>query len=348
MRYNIFTMDLRPISEKGKSQYNKIVTHVMQSWEWGEFRKNLGTKVLRFGLYKNNQLNTAFQITFHKLPFINKYVGYLPKGPFPDYELAQALKKIGRENNCILIKVEPNIENHNQVIDKSFTKSPKPYFTNFNFLLDLTPTEETLLKNMSSKTRYNIKVAQKHGVTVEQRSDDQALEIYLKLHFDTTRRQGFKSHTLYYHKLVFKLLKEKGAARILIAFYTPPDQKTQLPLTAWMLFNFKNTLYYPYGGSSVEYKNVMANNLTAWEAIRLGKRLKLKQFDMWGALGPNPDPKDPWLGFHNFKKGYGGRLVQYLGTYDLVLNQPLYLIFTAIDKLMPLKLFLLKLLSITN
>lgn len=320
----------------------------MQSWEWGEFRKNLGTKVLRFGLYKNNQLNAAFQITFHKLPFINKYVGYLPKGPFPNYELAQALKKIGRENNCILIKVEPNIENHSQAIDKSFTKSPKPYFTNFNFLLDLTPTEETLLKNMSSKTRYNIKVAQKHGVTVEQRSDDQALEIYLKLHFDTTRRQGFKSHTPYYHKLVFKLLKEKGAARILIAFYTPPDQKKQLPLTAWMLFNFKDTLYYPYGGSSVEYKFVMANNLAAWEAIRLGKRLKLKQFDMWGALGPNPDPKDPWLGFHNFKKGYGGRLVQYLGTYDLVLNQPLYLIFTAIDKLMPLKLFLLNLLSITN
>ena len=111
-----------------------------------------------------------------------------------------------------------------------------------------------------------------------------------------------------------------------------------------MLVSFKDTFYYPYGGSSVEYKQVMANNLIAWEAIRLGKKLGLKKFDMWGALEPDADPKDPWFGFHNFKKGYGGKLVEYVGTYDLVLNRPIYFIFSLIDQLMPLKVLLLKLL----
>ena len=126
-------------------------------------------------------------------------------------------------------------------------------------------------------------------------------------------------------------------ARFLIASYHGE------PLTAWMLLNFKHTLYYPYGGSSKIHPEVMANNLVAGEAIKLGKKMGLKRFDMWGALGPNAKPNNSWYGFHKFKQGYGGKLVEYIGTYDLVFNWPLYLIFTAIDKLTPLKIFLLKL-----
>src|SRR3989338_1585795 len=100
-------MDLRPLTNK--QQYNKLVTHVMQSWEWGEFRKLQGTKILRYGLYQKNKLTTVFQLTFHKIPFTNFNVGYLPKGPMPDKKLAGALKKIGQENNCAFIKVEPNV-----------------------------------------------------------------------------------------------------------------------------------------------------------------------------------------------------------------------------------------------
>lgn len=333
-------MDLRPITEKQKNQYNKLVTHVMQSWEWGEFRKNFGS-VLRYGLFENNKLKTAFQITLHKIPLINKYVGYLPKGPFPDKNLADALIKIAKENNCAFIKIEPNIEKitFKQQIPNNFQPSPKPLFTENNFVLDLTPSEEKLLATLHSKTRYNIKVAQKHGVEVEEKTDAQSFEIYLKLYFETTKRQNYHGHNSLYHKLIWETLKKDGMARLLVAYYNGK------PLTAWMLFNFKDTLYYPYGGSSIEHKNVMANNLIAWEAIKLGKRLKLKSFDMWGALGENPDPKDPWIGFHNFKKGYGGKLVEYLGTYDLVIDSPTFYLFTIIDRLTPLKVILLKLLG---
>ena len=103
-------MDLRKISDNQKSEYNKLVTHVMQSWEWGEFRKNMGLKVLRYGLYDGEKIFKAFQLTIHHIPFTNLNVGYLPKGSVPDEELAEALIKIGHDQNCAFIKVEPNIE----------------------------------------------------------------------------------------------------------------------------------------------------------------------------------------------------------------------------------------------
>lgn len=332
-------MDLRPITSAQKKLYNSTVTHVVQSWEWGEFRERLGLKVLRYGLFENGKLKTAFQITLHPVPFLGKNMGYLPKGPFPNKALAQALTEIGRSYNCLAVKVEPNIElPTNQKVDPVFKTSSHPLFTKHNFILDLTQSEEELLKRLHPKTRYNIRVAQKHGVLVEEQTDESALKSYLKLYFETTKRQGYFGHSERYHQLVWEVLQKAGIARILLASYKGK------PLTAWMLFAFADTLYYPYGGSSTEFKEVMANNLVAWEAIKLGKRLKLKKFDMWGALGPTPNPKDPWMGFHRFKQGYGGRAVEYLGSFDLVLN-PLYYPFTLIDSSTQIKAFLLKLIG---
>lgn len=333
-------MDLRPITLEQKPEYNSVVTHVIQSFEWGEARTNLGTPVLRYGIFKNNQLTKAFQLTLHKIPLTNKYVGYLPKGPLPDKELAAALKQIAEENNCAFIKLEPNIETTEKTqVSADFKKSPKPLFTKYNFVLDLTPSEEELLKNMHPKTRYNIRVAQKHEVLVEERIDDQAFEDYLKLYFETTQRQNYHGHNKTYHTKIWQTLREQKMARLLIASYKGK------PLTAWLLLNFKDALYYPYGGSSIEHREVMSNNLVAWEAIKLGKKLGLKSFDMWGALGPSAKESDPWFGFHKFKQGYGGKLTEYIGTFDYVVNWPIYILFTFIDKLMPLKILLLKLLG---
>lgn len=335
-------MDLRPISPNQKNQYNKLVTHIIQSWEWGEARISLGLPLLRYGLFKNNRLSKAFQLTLHKIPFFNQYVGYLPKGPLPDNELFKALNEIGKMHHCAFIKLEPDVLASTPPFSVSpkFLPSPKPLFTKYNFILDLTASEEELLQKMSPKTRYNIKLAQKKGVWVEERGDDQAFQIYLKLYFETTQRQGYHGHNQDYHQKIWKTLKQAGLSRLLIAFYQGK------PLSAWMLLNFKDTLYYPYGGSSTDHKEVMANNLVAWEAIRLGKKLRLKKFDMWGAANSaDPDPKNPFYGFHRFKAGYGGKLVEYLGTYDLVFNDPLYWMFTLVDKFTQLKVFLLRLLG---
>ncbi len=339
-------MSWRILDQKDKNSFNKTIlrsstssaglklaSHIIQSWEWGEFRKKTGVDVVRVGHFSGPKITKAYQLTFHKVPKLNYTIGYFPKGPMPNGEMIDALAKIGAEKKAAFIKMEPNVEierlttNDERLTKLGLVRAKKTLFTKYNFVLDLTRSEEQILAGMHPKTRYNIKVAQKKGVEVYDSVDEKNFEIYLKLYFDTTKRQKYFGHTPEYHRLVWKTLKDAKMARVLIGKYN------KKPLVAWMLLNFGDTLYYPYGGSSLEHKDVMASNLVAWEAIKIGKRLKLKNFDMWGALGPEPSAKDPWYGFHRFKAGYGARHVEYIGTYDLVLNPALYKLLGAADRL---------------
>lgn len=320
-------MIVREVADTEKKEYNRHVSHIIQSWEWGEFRKKSGLDVVRLGHFEGDKLTLAYQLSFHKVPVFGKTIGYLPKGPMVNAKMAQALFDLGQRKNAAFIKLEPNvlvgekkvdIGAEMRKIDKRLAPAKKSLFTKYNFLLDLTQPEDKIMASMHPKTRYNIGVAQKKGVEVYEGTGDKDFEIYLKLYFETTNRQKYFGHTPAYHKLLWETLAPAGMARLLIAKYQGK------PLVAWMLFTFGDTLYYPYGGSSTEHKDVMASNLVAFEAITLGKKLGLKTFDMWGALGPEASSLDPWFGFHRFKAGYGPKLVEYLGTYDLVIAPLLY------------------------
>lgn len=326
---------VREVEENEKTEYNGLVSHIVQSWEWGEFRKSTGLDLIRLGHFDGNKLVCAYQLTFHPVPIFTQTIGYLPKGPMPDKKMVEALTALGAKKNAAYIKIEPNVvladgkaqETNDSLRSLGLVPSKKSLFTKFNFWVDLTKSEDQLLSAMHPKTRYNIGIAQKKGVEVYDSVDDRDFEIYLKLYFETTKRQKYFGHTQGYHKLIWQTLKPAKMARVLIAKYS------RKPLVAWMLLNFGDTLYYPYGGSSAEYREVMASNLVAWEAIKLGKKMGMHVFDMWGALGPNASEKDPWYGFHRFKAGYGPMHIEYVGTFDLILKPALYNSLNLADKL---------------
>lgn len=326
------------ISTAEKKSYNKVVTHPLQSYEWGEFRKATGVKVIRRGFLQDGKLHDAFTLTIHPIPNTPFTIGYLPKGMMPTKSVISELKKIGKQEKCIFIQLEPNHvaspDAKKKLSDLNLKPSVHPLFTKYTFVLDLSPTEDELFKNLHSKTRYNIKVALKHGVTASEKSTDDAFTSYLHLTEETTKRQGFFAHTPEYHKKQWNTVSHDAippytslSSHLFLANY---NKKV---LASWILFVFKDTLYYPYGASSSEHREVMASNLIMWEAIRFGKKLGLKKFDMWGALGPDPDTSDSWYGFHRFKQGYRPSHVEFVGSYDLVLNPILYLFYTAADKL---------------
>ncbi len=326
-------MLIKEIKSKDKKKFNQLASHPLQSWEWGEFRKKTGIEILRLGKYLNNKLVETAQITFHPVPLTNFKIGYFPKGNLPSKEMLNKLYEIGKEKKCIFIKIEPNVikEDHkldNYFLKKNVVSSPHPLFSKFSFQLDLNQSEEELLKKMHPKTRYNIKVAQKHNVKIAFDYSDKAFEIYLKLLSLTTKRQKFYAHSQKYHRLMWKTLRPAGIAHLISAVYYDKN-KTQT-LAAWIVFLFNNKLYYPYGGSSGKYKNLMASNLLMWEAIRFGKRKGATIFDMWGALGPKASIQDPWYGFHRFKQGYAPKLVEFIGSYDLIINPLLYRIYNLI------------------
>lgn len=333
-------MVLGPITPEQKDEYNKVVTHPLQSYEWGEFREKTGVTVIRRGLFENDTLVDGFTLTIHKIPRTHWTIGYLPKGKLPTKQLLQELQKIGKEKNCIFIQLEPDVvaTDDAQSTIKKFGLKPAahPLFTKYTFTLDLEKSDEELLKNMHPKTRYNIKVAQKHNVEIKIDNSDNAFIKYVELTEATTKRQGFYAHTRKYHKDQWESLsrtssedrvKDTLSSFLLTALY---DKKI---LTVLLFFVFKDTLYYPYGASSDENRNVMHSTLAMWEGILLGKKMGLTSFDMWGAATTeNPITTDPYYGFHRFKQGFGATYTEFVGSYDLVINNPLYPLYKVMDK----------------
>jgi len=179
------------------------------------------------------------------------------------------------------------------------------------------------MKSFHSKTRYNIRLSERKGVSVVEDNSDKAFERYLELTRETVERQGFYAHTERYHRLMWQHLHQKlkangqqPIAHLLTAIY-----QNEI-ITAWIVFVWQDFLYYPYGASTDKNKEVMANNLVMWEAIRLGKKLGLKTFDLWG--------REEGKGFTKFKEGYNPKVVEFLGTWDLITSL-LYTLYTKAE-----------------
>ncbi len=316
--------------------YEGLSQHPLQSQAWGEFRESTGVRVERLLGFDKAEAEGCMQISFHPIPKLPYTVGYFPKGTIPDESMLAALMELGKRENALFIKLEPDYsyppsekESVEQVRDfllKNGCEEGRPLFTKYSFVIDLQKPEEELMAMLKAKTRYNVRLAQKHGVEIVEDNSEQAFEEYIQLLKETTKRQQFFAHTEKYHRQMWDHMYKAGTARLLKASY---QNKT---LVVWILFVYKNRLYYPYGASSREHREVMASNLLMWEAIRYGKLKQLKTFDLWGALGPNPDPKDPWYGFHSFKEGYGGELAEFVGSYDLIVNPPLYTMYRIADR----------------
>lgn len=330
-------MLIREILPQEKDIFNQVAKHPLQSFEWGEFRKKTGVQVERLGFFVGGTLTGALQLTFHKIPVLDRYVGYYPKGFDPDEDQMAALQQLAQKYKAIYIKMEPNVkkpleqapeENPSiKFLSKFQTEEGRALFTRYTFELDLTSSEEELANKQSSKTRYNVKLAAKKGVQIIEDTSEKGLEDYLVILEETTKRQGFYAHTPDYFRQLWASMKDSGMMHIFKAVY-----ENQV-LVVWIVFVFNDVLYYPYGASSSEHREVMASNLMMWEVIRFGKAQGCKSFDMWGSLGPNPDEKSPWNGFHRFKKGYGGELVEFIGTYDLINDYPIYKIYTLVESL---------------
>ena len=306
-----FIVITRTLYNEEKDQYNAVITHPIQTWEWGDFMISQGHKVYRLGVFENKKIVSGYTLSFHQIPKLDYKVGVFQRGPRVDQDMITNVAKIAKDENAIFVKMEP------EVIQKTFDEfsndtgnnipmefpnlviSPKVAFYPYTYIVDLTKSEDQLLEAMHNKTRYNIKVANRHNVQIVEMTNDQGFEIYLKLLFDTTRRQGFFLHTEKYHRDLWKVLKKTLMPHIMLAQYNGQT------LSAFMLFTLKDRLFYPYGASIDEHRETMASTLLMWESIILGKKLGCQSFDMWGSLGPFAKDSENGYGFHRFKQGFG-------------------------------------------
>lgn len=323
----------REVTEKEKNDYNRLVDHPVQSWEWGEFRQKAGNQVLRLGVYNSRKLVAAYLLTIHPLPYTNYKIAMFAKGPAPSAIMIKALKEIAKKENLIFIRLEPNIsikakgaEQMIHLLKQNGAKPGRPFFNKSTLTINLTLSEDELQKRMHAKTRYNIRVATRHQVEVVEDNSPETFEKYLDLMDETTKRQNYFAHSEKYHRLMWETLRlaparagQAPVAHLLNARYRG---KT---LITWILFIWKNTLYYPYGASSEEERNVMPAYKMTWEAILFGKKHGLESFDLWG--------RDESKGFTRFKEGFAPEIIEFLGTWDLVINPRMYFLYRIIEEL---------------
>jgi len=303
-----------------------MTRHVLQSELWEKFKESYGTPTVRVG----NVLYTK-----HKIPFTSYFYGYCPRvNPFDiDFDKVKASLE---ENTCVAIhfdvpnvaKDDPDAEKAIKIFeDNNCVLSAREEFAKGNFLLDLTKSEEEILNGMHKKHRYNVKYAQNKGVIVRQSTDDKDFSIFYDLYSETSKRAKFFARSKTYMEKVWKTFNEAKSSYLLIA------ELEGKPLASWMIIIYDNVLYYPYGGSTAEERNVQSSCLVGWEAIRLGKKLGCKLFDMWGATEDMSNKSDPYYGFSVFKEKFGSKHVEYIPSYDFVVNEPVYKMFTAANNL---------------
>ncbi|HHJ05870.1 MAG TPA: peptidoglycan bridge formation glycyltransferase FemA/FemB family protein [Anaerolineae bacterium] len=332
--------------------------HVLQGWEWGDFKSRWGWQPTRL-LWQDadGKPAAAAQVLRRAIPKTPWSMLYVSKGPIWDYtnlnltqQILADLEAYARQQKALFIKIDPDVPLafdpaaaaphapglavKKLLQTRGWRYSPQQIQFKNTVLIDLRPTEEDLLAAMKSKWRYNIRLARRKGVTIWQGGVDD-LEAFYQLYAVTGQRNGFLIRPkAYYFDLWRQYLSQTSASKATLLL----ARVNNAPVAGLMLFHFGKTAWYLYGASDNKHRNLMPNHLLQWEAIRLAKAAGRHTYDMWGA--PDVfDESDSMWGVYKFKIGFGGLTRQGLGAYDYPVHALKY---QAYIKLLPRLLAILK------
>ena len=306
--------------------------HLLQTGEWGELKSDFGWEPVRF---IDEEAKAGVQVLFRKLP-VGYKIAYLPKGLVGDPEdflFWIEVDKACRSRKSIFIKIElDGWEGRSfwEHVPHTLLRWVHPMrMSSHNIqpprtiIVDIRGSEEEILARMKQKTRYNIRLAEKKGVTVRAWDD---LESFHKMMLLTGSRDGFGVHSLEYYRRAYELLYSKRMVELLVAEY---EGKT---LAALFVARNGNRAYYLYGASTEEERNRMPAYLLQWEAMKWAKACGCEEYDLWGVpdedettLEANFEKRSDGLwGVYRFKRGFGGQLKRAPQAIDHVFDPFMY------------------------
>lgn len=305
-----------------------------QSWAWGEHKRACGHEVRRYFLQDElGEIHLACQLIREDRAFGLMRYWFAPRGPVcaPSASTEQivllitqfydALQKTDITSRAIFWRFEPYIRRE-LAIDwarfgwKSRIPSINPSTTRFVPLSD----SEAMAADFHPKTRYNIRVAERDGVSVRL-GNPADTSGFLQLMKETAERDGFIAHDASYLVATYKHLCGTGMARLRIA------EHNGRMLAANLEIAYGDTVTYLHGASSSTDRRLMAPYLLHWKAMQEAAAEGYRFYDVWGA---NPaqktalDYKPSWEGISRFKSGWGGFEISFAGTFDVPVHQTWY------------------------
>jgi peptidoglycan pentaglycine glycine transferase (the first glycine) len=330
--------------------------HVLQTWEWGEFKRaTTGWQPTRLAFKQGGDVVAMASVLMRQIGPLA--VIYVPKGPALNYHdpalvesVLDYLQTLANERRAIWLKIDPDViaatgvpaeaddlpNRHGQEVIRLLNQrgwrfsADQVQFRN-TITLDLSRSEDELLAAMSQNTRRKIRTAEKKDVTIRPATPED-LPILYDLYRVTGTRDRFLIRPPEYYERAWQDFMQADLAH---AFIAEAEGK---PIAHVILFHFGRKCWYFYGASSDHHREKMPNYLLQWEAIRWAKAQGYTVYDMWGAPCKFTE-NDPLWGVYQFKRGFRGTVTRHIGAWDYT---PSPLLYRAYTKLWPRVLSLLR------
>lgn len=288
-----------------------------QSWNWGEVQKKAGVDVTRLGFFDKSTLFAIVQI--FDIHAKRGHFLHIRQGPvIRDWNMKNSglvlnyIKEIADKKGATYIRINPLIEDDNigvsYLYQLGFRESPVHNVDAENrWVLNLTGDNELLLGNMRKTTRYMIKKAQNMKINIVRSQNLDDVKTFLSIYNDTAKLKKFIPHILI--KEEFEEFKKDGNAYIYLAKLNGKN------LCGALISYYGNEAIYRHGATNIEGRNTPASYLLQWQAIKDAKSQNLKFYNFWG-ISKDDNPKNPWFGLTQFKKGFGGERKDFVHSMD--------------------------------
>lgn len=277
--------------------------YIEQTKNWAEFRKSA----------KGEKFYEVDEVFVQKIPLpFGKCWLYVNRGEVVD------LTDLAKKTNAVFARFEvPYLKESGTKFNKKLHKAHAHYQPDTTLIIDLSKNEDEILAQMKPKGRYNIKLAEKKGVKIIESKD--AAEFY-KILKQTTQRDKFSGHNKEFYQKMIDMIE---GAKLYYAQY-------EGQMIAGVIATFyKDTAVYYYGASSNEYRNVMAPYLLQWHTICMAKAKGCMEYDFLG-IAPEGAKNHPWHGVTEFKKKFGGEIIEYEEAKELIFEPFWYYLIRAV------------------
>lgn len=297
----------------------------LQSEEWKSFQEANGRRSI--------QLSGGAVGFVHELPMVGKYL-YFPR--WPDGEGLLETPNIVNEITCLAhekkfgwVRIEPVTQTllapWKACFGAKLIRAPHDMQPKENFIIDITHSEEELFAAMKSKTRYNIRLAEKKGVRVFSSREKKYQEAFFSLIESTAKRQRILPHPRKYYENFFVIFPEERC-ELWIAEYEG------MILAANLILYTEYTAIYLHGGTSDIARDVMAPVLLQWAQICEAKKRGCTKYDFGGVATEQSIIKNKksklagWEGITRFKLGFSPatQTTCYPGSYDIIFDAKKY------------------------
>ncbi len=298
----------------------------LQTWQWGMLQGKMNVPHWHIIIEDNGVIVAVALVLERSLQLKYSWL-YIPRGPIfaPGISseqrqvawevLEEKVRHLAEERDAFFVRVDPLLPTLSRSNWRKASREVQPQHT---LLLNLSSSEEELLAQMHSKTRYNVNLAQRKGVDVRFSNHSEDIQEFIALSQDVTSRTGFSYHSDDYYAALMEVLGAEGMAELAVATV---EGET---VAAHLMVYSDGIATYAHGASKNDKREFMAPALLYWKTILRAKEKGMHQYDFFG-VAPEDAPEDhSWAGITRMKLGFGGSRVSYCGAYDLVLHEGLY------------------------